>query len=393
MSTIAFYESLPNLKRFRDAMDPSNYHDVPDDWFIAVTDVRNSTQAIETGRYKEVNAIGAVSIMAMLNVTGSFNFPFVFGGDGCTICISPEYFRQTVAALKGVQEMGKSQFNLEIRAGIIPVGYLRENGHQIKIAKYQVSEYFSQATFLGGGISFAEETLKNDETGKQFQVESFDTPAGLDATGLECRWDEVRNTRGEVHSVIIESVHEDPAERFRLYQEIFAKISEIYGSEEEFAPITLSGLNLTLSNKKLAVERKIRTNGEDWKAITKYWIKLRIQWVFGKILMAFGIKTENVDWGIYKKDLAGNTDYRKFDDVLRLVLAGSETQRFLMQGFLETMFEKKKLVYGLHHAPSALITCVILNHQQGHVHLVDGSDGGYAMAAQKLKMRRQMLKL
>lgn len=50
-----------------------------------------------------------------------------------------------------------------------------------------------------------------------------------------------------------------------------------------------------------------------------------------------------------------------------------------------------KIVYGLHHASSALITCVILNHNGGHIHLVDGSDGGYAKAAAKLKLRKKRI--
>jgi len=107
--------------------------------------------------------------------------------------------------------------------------------------------------------------------------------------------------------------------------------------------------------------------------------------------MGFGMKTENVDWSKYKSDLADNTDYRKLDDMLRLVLAGTEIQRFTMQGYLEELYMQDKIVYGLHHASSALITCVILNHNGGHIHLVDGSDGGYAKAAAKLKLRKKCI--
>jgi hypothetical protein len=32
-------------------------------------------------------------------------------------------------------------------------------------------------------------------------------------------------------------------------------------------------------------------------------------------------------------------------------------------------------------------TCMILNHHEGHIHLVDGSDGGNAMAAKLMKER------
>ena len=63
MVDILFFEALPVLRRFEDTTDPTNYLPLPDDWYIAITDVRNSTIAIEEGRYKEVNAMGAIAIM------------------------------------------------------------------------------------------------------------------------------------------------------------------------------------------------------------------------------------------------------------------------------------------------------------------------------------------
>lgn len=393
MTSIAFYEALPALKCFESAMNPTNYTPIPEDWYIAITDVRNSTLAIENGKYKEVNTMGAVAIMAMLNVTGKYNFPFVFGGDGATIGVAPEHYDAAVAGLKGVQQLAKESFGLEILAGIVPIKKIQDAGHQVLVAKYRVSKYYHQATFLGGGVTYAESLIKDTAEGSPYLVETLDGDADLDSTGLECRWDEVKNERGEVHSLLVESTSNDPVERFQLYQEVFQKISSIYGSEEDFAPITLDGLQLTLKNKNLEAERKVRTFGKEWREKAKYWIKLRIQWFSGKILMGFGIKTENVDWGKYRSDLAGNTDYRKFDDMLRMVLAGSEMQRFTLQGYLESLHEQGRLVYGLHYANSALITCVILNHEEGHIHLVDGSDGGYAQAAKKLKERKKRISI
>jgi hypothetical protein len=49
-------------------------------------------------------------------------------------------------------------------------------------------------------------------------------------------------------------------------------------------------------------------------------------------------------------------------------------------------------VYGIHHAPAALMTCLIFARDCGHVHFVDGADSGYTMAAADLK-RRLLCKL
>ncbi|MEO1143394.1 MAG: DUF3095 family protein [Pseudomonadota bacterium] len=45
-----------------------------------------------------------------------------------------------------------------------------------------------------------------------------------------------------------------------------------------------------------------------------------------------------------------------------------------------------KIIYGIHLQDEALITCVVPSiHQGDHVHFIDGSDGGYAQAAKKMK--------
>ena len=46
-------------------------------------------------------------------------------------------------------------------------------------------------------------------------------------------------------------------------------------------------------------------------------------------------------------------------------------------------------VYGTHVANAALMTCAITSYRGDHVHLVDGADGGYALAAKQLKAQRQ----
>jgi hypothetical protein len=80
MSTETFYLDLPVIDNFIDVSKPEIYTGLPDDWQVVVTDVKDSTKAIEKGRYKEVNLLGASSIIAMLNLMKSFSLPFVFGG-------------------------------------------------------------------------------------------------------------------------------------------------------------------------------------------------------------------------------------------------------------------------------------------------------------------------
>ncbi len=68
-----------------------------------------------------------------------------------------------------------------------------------------------------------------------------------------------------------------------------------------------------------------------------------------------------------------------------MVLDLSEAQLGAIEEELERARSEGHLVYGVHRAPSALITCYLRSYSGDHVHFVDGSNGGYALAARQLK--------
>jgi hypothetical protein len=41
----------------------------------------------------------------------------------------------------------------------------------------------------------------------------------------------------------------------------------------------------------------------------------------------------------------------------------------------------------MHKSREALLTCIVQSYNGNHLHFVDGSDGGYALAARALKQR------
>jgi hypothetical protein len=95
MSSLRFYTDLEGFHDFQEALLDTRYHPVPEDWWIVITDVIGSTKAIEEGRYKEVNTIGASTLAALRNVMPDILFPFVFGGDGASAIIPGEYKDKT----------------------------------------------------------------------------------------------------------------------------------------------------------------------------------------------------------------------------------------------------------------------------------------------------------
>jgi len=56
--------------------------------------------------------------------------------------------------------------------------------------------------------------------------------------------------------------------------------------------------------------------------------------------------------------------------------------------FLEHHRQNGDCYYGAHIADEAIITCLIFQRVGKHLHFIDGGNGGYTLASQKLKEMR-----
>jgi hypothetical protein len=135
----------------------------------------------------------------------------------------------------------------------------------------------------------------------------------------------------------------------------------------------------------LANESRVRTHGQGWLARWRYILRLYGLNLAGKWLFWRRAGDPADRWGRYRADLVRQTDHRKFDGALRTVLDVSDEQEVLLRDWLESERRGGSLVYGMHRSSEALITCLVESYDGKHMHFVDGSDGGYALAARQLK--------
>jgi hypothetical protein len=387
MPSRTFYADLPILDRFVDITNPRNFQPVPADWWVVATDVVGSTEAIAAGRYKEINLLGACSIVAVLNCAKDLDIPFVFGGDGASLLIPPVLRSPVTAALLATQAMAQQSFGLNLRVGLVPVAEVRAAGYGLEVAKLRISAQYSQAVFMGGGLTHATDLLKarGDRTGLELQQLSLDT-ATADFSGLECRWQDVHSVHGETVSLLVLVLGDDAAANW-LYKDVIEHIRRIYGDDQELHPIASEQLNLSFDRQKLLPETQVRRRGQDWWRTQGYLLKIRLENCLGWLLMALNLRVGGVRWGQYKQDVAAATDHRKFDDMLRMVISGTVAQRQRLTQILEQYYQDRRLVYGLHVSDRALLTCLVFERSDRHVHFVDGADGGYALAAKAMKQR------
>jgi len=378
-----FLHAAPEIERFADVIEPHFYRDAPDHWHVVLTDVRGSTKAIEAGRYRDVNALGVASIVAIRNATPDLELPYVFGADGATLLI-PETRRAVCeAALRGVRKLARSAFELELRVGLVPVGELRNAGHGVQVARFRASRFVRLAMLRGSGIAQAERWVKDPIASARYAV-SEDGPDAASFEGFECRWQPVPSRRGQIVSFIVQALDATEAERARSYRQIIATLEAALG-EGAGHPISLAGLRLGTFFGKYSTEARLRsgaTQGDGYRAAAG---EARKKSLIGRALMALGASAGGFDGKAYPRELIENSDFRKFDEALRMVLDVSAEQLAAIEAELERARVEGHLVYGIHRAPSALITCYLRSYQGDHVHFVDGSDGGYALAARQLK--------
>ena len=106
------------------------------------------------------------------------------------------------------------------------------------------------------------------------------------------------------------------------------------------------------------------------------------------VLRRFNLKLGSFDIRLYSRDMAQNTDFRKFDDALKMTVdldAGCLAQ---IESRLEQATRDGICQFGLHTQDTALVTCIVPSLMtRDHMHFVDGAAGGYAEAANKLKQK------
>jgi hypothetical protein len=148
---------------------------------------------------------------------------------------------------------------------------------------------------------------------------------------------------------------------------------------------------MTLDGDRLANEVSVRSAGRGplgkWLALTR----TRLIVVLGNFLMKLRVRTGDTDWGRYKETLVRNSDVRKFVDIYRQILAGTEAQREALNRWLEERYARGELIYGLHVTDRAHMTCLVFNYAGRHLHFIDGADGGLFLAARAFKERAARL--
>ncbi len=114
--------------------------------------------------------------------------------------------------------------------------------------------------------------------------------------------------------------------------------------------------------------------------------KLLVWTLLGVLIMRFNVKVGRFEPKKYARELVENSDFRKFDDTLRMVIDCTPALADEIEQFLKTAAAAGTVRFGLHRQDKAMMTCFTPSPiHSNHVHFIDGALGGYTAAATALK--------
>jgi hypothetical protein len=371
-----FYSSIPVFRGFASLMDPALYSPLPDDWSVGVADIVESTKAIAQKRYKAVNMAGAAVIAAVTNALDGREFPFVFGGDGASFAVSPHDRERALDALAATAAWVENDLELVMRVALVPISAIRARGLDVRVARFGPSPNLSYAMFSGGGIGWADAALKRGE----FAVPAAAPGAQPDLTGLSCRFEEIPSTRGVILSVLVVPARDaDPLAFRRLIEDVIALVER---SPDAGRPVPPGGPALRWPPASVDFEARAKRGGP---------LLTRRAAVLARTLVAYLIMRFDIEIGgfvpkTYVRQVVENSDFRKYDDGLRMVLDCTPELEHALTQRLAAAASAGIVRYGMHRQDSAMMTCFTPSAlRSDHVHFIDGARGGYASAATALK--------
>jgi hypothetical protein len=332
-----------------------------------------STKAIADNRYKAVNMAGAAIVASVTNALGGQEFPFVFGGDGASPNVSARDREAACGALAATASWTTRELGLTLRVAMVPMREVRSHGFDVLVARYAVSEHLSYAMFSGGGIAWADAAMKRGE----YAISPAPRDTWPNLTGLSCRFREIRSARGVILSVLVAPALEaDPVAFRKLAEEIVALTEQ---SPDAGRPVPAGGPGFTWPSPGAELEARTAKGDRRLRRI-----KVLFETFFAYLIMRFGIRVGSFVPATYLRQVAQNSDFRKYDDGLRMVidctpnLADEIERRLAAAG--------GTALYGLHRQECAIMTCFTQSAlRDDHVHFIDGAEGGYTAAASALK--------
>lgn len=384
MSSRFFYTNIPVEERpFTDMLaHPKKFQTVPKDWYVVVTDIKNSTDKFDKGLYEEMNIISSSAIVLAINTAKKYkiDIPFIYGGDGATVIVPKKILKEYLGSLVTLRDNALKHFDINFRVGSIQVKDVESHGADIRVAKFLVSSGYTQAVFLGEGLSKAEEIIKHSKR-HHSRIES---EAGtLNLEGLQCRWEKILAPKHKRDVMCLIIAAQNTKNEHEVFSKVLHDIHEVYGSFRRRHPITRNRFSKALGVRTLMRASYIKYG----KLRPLYVLSNFFKALAHSLSIALEFKFILFRHDDYTDQLITATDTLKIDGTLKTIIAGTPSKRATLLKKLKRREKKGQIYFGHHVTKSTTLTCYIHKRDQEYINLIDGTGGGYIKAAKELKAK------
>jgi hypothetical protein len=263
-----------------------------------------------------------------------------------------------------------------MRVALVPVAAVRAQGLDVRVARFGPSPNLSYAMFSGGGLGWAEAAMKRGE----FSVPKAAPGTQPDLSGLSCRFEEIPSVRGLILSVlVVPARNADPGAFRKLIEDVIALVER---SPDAGRPVPPDGPPLKWPPAGVEYEARAGRGG----SLLRRRAFVLANTLFVYLVMRFGISVGGFVPKTYVRQVVENSDFRKYDDGLRMILDCTAELAAALTQRLAAAASAGVARYGLHRQDAAMMTCFTPSAlRSDHVHFIDGARGGYASAATALK--------
>ena len=240
------------------------------------------------------------------------------------------------------------------------------------------------AMFAGGGVQLVDALIKADEGNDQYQIPFPESDALPNLEGLSCRWEPLKSCRGTMISMLVYATERTDIDKVATYREVIDGVAEILKADPQVAsPVSVDNMIFKWPSQGIRNESKLFAGSENH---IRKWFWLYCTSFIQFILEKFDLSAGGYDAPAYRAEVRANSDFRRFDDILRMILDCPVEAADAIEAFFMDLNTQGRIAFGTHRSDHALMTCLVFSLTKGeHVHFVDGSDGGFAMAAVQLK--------
>ena len=335
MDTTYFYKNLPiqDISITGLLSDMTRFSELPDDWCIIITDIKGSTGLYEEGRHRDSITVAARGMEVANRIAQRRNvvIPSVFGGDGATVIVPPVLYEEVLDALVLYHDYVDQTGDMNLRVGSVPLGYMREMGHTLRVARHTSLPYSSGALFLDSALSYADHIIKNNPDFQHSKPRGLISELSFD--GMNQIWEPLHVPENKKSSLCLMINVLDTDNHATEYHRLLVKIDDIAGLPEE-----------------------------------------RYSYLYGQ-------RTKE---GV-------PTDALNFDGMLKTVMVISDEKADDLIAFLGEEERAGRIIFGYHISKYPVLKISMTVQIDDPIGVIDVGEGGYVEASKVLKLKIQNL--